>query len=203
MLQAPHPPLVLASASPSRRALMQAAGLAFEAIAGSVDEAGLKQSAQAEGMRPTEAAVMLADAKARAVARRRPDTLVIGSDQLLVCEGQWFDKPPDLDMAEAHLRALSGRSHQLVNGTVAWRGGQRIWQHTAVATLTVRHMSDAFIAAYLAAEGDALLTTVGAYRMEGLGIHLFTTVEGEHSTILGLPMPPLLGFLRQQGLLTG
>lgn len=200
--QAEHPSLILASASPSRRALMSAAGLQFEAIPPAVDEASLKEAAQAEGMRPSEAAVLLADAKARAVARRQPDALVIGSDQLMVCEGRWFDKPADMAAAEAHLRALSGRTHQLVNGTVAWRGGQRIWQNAAVATLKVRPLSDAFIAAYLAAEGEALLATVGAYRMEGLGIHLFTAVDGEHSTILGLPMLPLLGFLRQQGLLT-
>ena len=203
MIQSDHPVLILASASPSRRALMQAAGLRFDAIPAAVDEAGLNEAAQAEGLRPAEAAVLLADAKARAVARRTPEALVIGSDQLMVCNDRWFDKPPDMVAAEAHLRALSGRTHQLVNGTVAWRGGQRIWQNAAVATLHVRQLGDAFIAAYLAAEGEALLATVGAYRMEGLGMHLFSAVEGEHSTILGLPMLPLLGFLRQQGLLTG
>lgn len=203
MIQSDDPALILASTSPSRRALMRAAGLRFEAFPAAVDEAALKEAALAEGMRPTDAAVLLADAKARAVARRRPEALVIGSDQLMVCEGRWFDKPADLVEAGAHLRALSGRTHQLVNGTVAWRGGRRIWQNAAVATLTVRTLSEAFIAAYLAAEGDALLATVGAYRMEGAGIHLFTAVDGEHSTILGLPMLPLLGFLRQQGVLTG
>lgn len=182
---------------------MQAAGLRFEAVAAAVDETSIKESAQAEGIPPTEAAVLLADAKARAVARRRPDALVIGSDQLMVCEGRWFDKPADMVEAQSHLLALSGRKHQLVNGTVAWRNGQRIWQNAAVATLVVRPLSEAFIAAYLAAEGEALLATVGAYRMEGPGIHLFSAVEGEHSTILGLPMLPLLGFLRQQGVLTG
>ena len=180
---------------------MDAAGLRFQAIPAAVDEASLKEAAQAEGMKPADAAVMLADAKARAVARRNPDALVIGSDQLMVCEGRWFDKPADIPTAEAHLRALSGRTHQLVNGTVAWLGGRRIWQNAAIGTLTMRPLSDAFIAAYLAAEGEALLATVGAYRMEGLGIHLFTAVDGEHSTILGLPMLPLLGFLRQQGAL--
>jgi len=202
VIQAGDPPLILASVSPTRHALMQAAGLRFEVIAAAVDEAALKEAAQAEGARPADAAVLLADAKARAVARGRPDALVIGSDQLMVCDGRWFDKPADLDQAGAHLRALSGRTHQLVNGTVGWRGGQRIWQNVAVATLTVRVLSDAFIAAYLAAEGEALLATVGAYRMEGRGVQLFSAVDGEHSTILGLPMLPLLGFLRQQRLLT-
>lgn len=202
MIQADLPRLILASASPSRRALMQAAGLRFEAIAAAVDEASIKESAQAEGMPPRDAAVLLADAKARAIARKHPDALVIGSDQLMVCQGAWFDKPRDMAQAASHLRSLSGRRHELVNGTVAWRGGQRIWQNAAVATLTVRLLTDDFITSYLHAEGDALLATVGAYRMEGLGIHLFTAVEGEHSTILGLPMLPLLAFLRQHRVTT-
>lgn len=202
MIQADLPRLILASASPSRRALMQAAGLRFEAIAAAVDEASIKESAQAEGMPPRDAAVLLADAKARAIARKHPDALVIGSDQLMVCQGAWFDKPRDMAQAASHLRSLSGRRHELVNGTVAWRGGQRIWQNAAVATLTVRSLTEDFIASYLHAEGDALLATVGAYRMEGLGIHLFTAVEGEHSTILGLPMLPLLAFLRQHRVTT-
>jgi len=203
VFQVDEPTLVLASASASRRALLQAAGLRFQAVPAAVDEASLKEAALAEGLPARDTAVLLADAKARAVARRRPEALVIGSDQLMVCEGRWFDKPADMVGAAAHLRALSGRTHQLVNGTVAWRGGQRIWQNAAVATLTVRVLGEAFIEAYLAAEGAALLATVGAYRMEGPGIHLFTAVDGEHSTILGLPMLPLLGFLRQQGVLTG
>ena len=202
MIQADEPRLVLASGSASRRALMQAAGLRFEVVAAAVDEAALKEAAQAEGLQAGDAAVLLADAKARAVNRRHPDALVIGSDQLLVCGGRWFDKPRDMAEAATHLRAFSDCQHQLINGTVAWRNGQRIWQNVAVATLTVRPLSDPFITAYLNAEGEALLTTVGAYRMEGLGIHLFTGAQGEHGTILGLPMLPLLAFLRQHGVTT-
>lgn len=203
MIQAAAPPLILASASASRRALLDAAGLRHRAIPAAVDEAALKQAAQAEGMPAGDAAVLLADAKARQIARRDPEALVIGSDQLLVMGDRWFDKPRDMEEAAAHLRAFSGGTHQLVNGTVAWRFGRRVWQNVAVATLHVRPLSEDFIAAYLAAEGEALLATVGAYRLEAAGVHLFHRIEGEHSTILGLAMLPLLGFLRQHGVLMG
>jgi len=203
MIQAESPALVLASGSASRRALLEAAGLRFTAVPAAVDEVALKQAAQGEGLSPNDAAILLADAKARYVARRMPEALVIGSDQLLVLGDRWFDKPTDMMEAAEHLRAFSGKPHQLVNGTVAWRFGQRVWQHVESASLTVRPLSEEFIAAYLAAEGEALLATVGAYRVEGPGIHLFSTMAGQHSTILGLSMLPLLGFLRQHGVLAG
>lgn len=195
-LQSAAPPLVLASASATRRALLTGAGLAFEAIAAAVDEAAIKESAQAEGIPPADAAIMLAEAKAERIARRRPDALVIGCDQLLVCDDRWFDKPPHLAAARAQLQALRGRPHRLVTATVAWRGGARIWQDVATPRLIMRAFSDAFLDAYIAAEGEALLGSVGAYRLEGLGVHLFSRVEGEHSAILGLPLLPLLHFLR-------
>lgn len=203
MIQAEDPPLVLASGSASRRVLLQAAGLRFTAIPAAVDEGELKLAAQGEGLSATEAALLLADAKARQVARRMPEALVIGSDQLLVLGDRWFDKPRDMAEAAEHLRAFSGRQHRLVNGTVAWRFGQRVWQNAETATLTVRPLSEAFIDAYLAAEGEALLATVGAYRVEGPGIHLFSGIAGQQSTILGLSMLPLLAFLRQHGVLSG
>jgi septum formation protein len=197
MIQLPEPRLVLASASASRKALLSAAGLAFEARAAAVDEAALKQAAQAEGLPPEEAAILLAEAKAERVARRDPEALVIGSDQLLVCGTGWFDKPEDMAQARAHLQALRGREHRLCTGVVCWRGGQRIWHHVARSVLVMRDFSDAFLDAYLALEGEAALASVGAYRLEGPGMHLFDRVEGEHAAILGLPMLPLLGFLRQ------
>ena len=162
MIQAATPALVLASASASRRALLDAAGLRYQALAASVEEASLKEAAQTEGLSAADAAVLLADAKARHIARRMPEALVIGSDQLMVCEGRWFDKPADMAQAEAHLRALSGRTHQLVNGTVAWRGGRRIWQNAAVATLTVRSVS----------AGGNLLMVVGLQMWVGSGVLL-------------------------------
>jgi septum formation protein len=199
--QAASPRLVLASASSARRAVLAAAGLDFDAIAAAVDEATIKESAQAEGIPPTDAALMLADAKAERIARREADALVIGCDQLLVCEGRWFDKPADLADARAHLVALRGRRHELVTAIVCHRHGRRIWQHVAIPKLTMRPVSDDFLDLYLAAEVDHVTQSVGAYRLEGPGIQLFSAVEGEHAAILGVPLLALLAFLRQHGLL--
>ncbi|WP_270935210.1 Maf family protein [Falsiroseomonas oryzae] len=208
MLQRDAPRLVLASASATRRTLLTRAGLAFEAMPAAVDEAALKESAQAEGIPPEDAAILLAEAKAERIARRMPEALVIGSDQLLVCrmedaKDRWFDKPADMAEARANLLALRGRTHRLVTATVAWRGGERVWQDVSIPRLTMRGFTEAFLDAYLAAEGEAILASVGAYRLEGLGIHLFSRVEGEHAAILGLPLTPLLGFLRGHGVLAG
>ena len=202
MIQAAEPGLVLASASASRKALLEQAGLRFAARAARVDEAEIKRAARADGASARDTALLLADIKAQHIARRDPEALVIGCDQLLVCEGTWFDKPADLAEARAHLTALRGRAHTLVTAVVCRRGGQRVWHHIAEPSLTMREFSDAFLDAYVAAEGEALTTTVGAYRLEGLGVHLFDRVEGEHASILGLPLLPLLGFLRQHGVLT-
>ncbi len=201
MLQADAPTLILASQSTARAALLHAAGLRFEARPAHIDEAAIKDACRAEGLDPADAALTLADLKAQRI--RDPDTLVIGADQLLVCDGAWFDKPADAAAARAHLQALRGRAHTLVTAVVCRRGGQAVWQHVATPRLHMRAVSDAFLDAYLAAEGDALLSCVGAYRLEGRGIHLFDRIEGEHSAILGLPLLPLLGFLRQHRVLGG
>ncbi|MGK7869230.1 Maf family protein [Falsiroseomonas sp. E2-1-a20] len=208
MRQSPAPALILASASAARRAVLEAAGLRFEARAAAVDEAAIKEGAQAEGIPPAEAALMLAEAKAMRIARRAPEALVIGCDQLLVAPDdsgtpRWFDKPPDMAAARAQLLALRGRRHELVTATVAWRGGERIWQDVTTPRLTMRDFSHEFLEAYLAAEGEALLGSVGAYRLEGPGVQLMAKIEGEHSAILGLPLLPLLRFLRQHGVLAG
>jgi septum formation protein len=166
-----------------------------------VEEAAIKESARAAAMPAEDAAILLAEAKAERIAARAPEALVIGADQLLVCEGQWFDKPPDIAAARSQLQRLRGREHELVTALVCHRAGQRIWQHVAKPRLRMRDFSDAFLDAYLAAEGDALLTSVGAYRLEGLGVHLFDRIEGDQPAILGLPLLPLLGFLRQHGVL--
>lgn len=193
--------LVLASGSATRAALLRAAGLDFTAQPAPVDEASLKEAARAEGIPPADAAILLAEAKAMRIARREPEALVIGADQLLVCEGAWFDKPEDLAGARAQLQALRGRTHTLFTAMVLWRHGQRVWQHVATPRLTMRDFSDSFLDRYLALEGEAVTHSVGAYRLEGPGIQLFRAVEGEHSAILGLPLLPLLGFLRQHGAL--
>lgn len=203
ILQEAEPALVLASASAARRALLTAAGLQFTAEAADIDEAEVKRSARAEWLGAAEAALMLADLKAQRVARRHPDALVIGADQILVCGDQWFDKPASPEQAAEHLRALRGRTHFLVTAVLCRRHGQRVWHHVAEPRLTVRDFSEDFLARYLAAEGDAVTQTVGAYRLEGAGVHLFDKVEGEHAAILGLPLLALLGFLRQHGVLRG
>ncbi len=200
-MQAEVPRLVLASASSARRAVLEGAGLRFEALPAAVDEAAIKEAAQAEGIPPADAAIMLAEAKAERIARRHPDALVIGCDQLLVCEGTWFDKPADVEAARGHLLALRGRRHELVTAVLCHRGGQRIWQHVAVPRLTMRAFSDAFLDAYLIAEGERVTQSVGAYRLEGPGVQLFTRVEGEHAAVLGLPLLALLEFLRGHGVL--
>lgn len=201
MLQRPAPRLILASASTSRRALLTAAGLSFAVQPAPIDEAAAKRSARASGATATEAALLLADLKARHVAQAAPDAMVIGADQILVCDGAWFDKPPDIAAAREQLRTLRGRSHELATAVVCQAGQTRVWHHIAQPHLTMRDASDAFIDAYLQAEGDDVTGTVGAYRLEGRGAHLFIRVEGEHSAVLGLPLLPLLGFLRQHGVL--
>ena len=203
MIQAGTPRIILASASAARRAVLDGAGLRFEAVPAAVDEAAIKEGAQAEGILPAEAALMLADAKAERVARRDPEALVIGCDQLLVCEGRWFDKPPDLAAARAQLLALRGRTHDLVTAAVCHRHGGRVWQEVAVPRLTMREFSEDFLDAYLAVEGERVTASVGAYRLEGPGAQLFARVQGEHAAILGVPLLGLLAFLRRHGVLMG
>ncbi len=199
MLQQASPPIILASGSATRRALLQAAGLHFTAVATGVDEDAVKREARVLDATPADTALRLARLKAQAV--RQPDALVIGCDQILVCGGIWHDKPPTLQAARTQLAALRGRTHVLATATVVLRGGVELWHHAASPRLTMRAFSDAFLDSYLRAEGPALLASVGAYRLEGLGVHLFEAVHGEHSAILGLPVLALLGFLRASGVL--
>jgi septum formation protein len=203
MLQRPKPRLILASGSVSRRMVLEAAGLQVAIRPSNVDEATIKRRALADAEGAETAALRLADSKARAVALDEPDALVIGADQILVCNGVWFDKPPDLAAAREQLRTLRGRAHVLVTAIVCHEGEQRVWQHVAMPRLVMRDFSDAFLDEYLALEGDAVTSTVGSYRLEGLGAHLFASIEGEHAAILGLPLLALLAFLRQQGILVG
>jgi septum formation protein len=188
------PPLILGSASPARQALLSQAGLAFETCPTGLDEAAIKHASAVQGL--TAGATALALATAKALAVRRPGAIVIGCDQVLVCEGALFDKPADLAAARQHLQRLRGRPHALETATVAVRDGEVLWRHLETPTLVMRDFSDVFLDWYLAAEGAALLGTVGAYRLEGAGIQLFAHIEGDHSAILGLPLLPLLGFLR-------
>jgi septum formation protein len=165
VIQVNEPLVVLASQSASRRALLGAAGLAFDTQPARIDETSVKQSCQAEGATAADAAVLLAELKAARI--KTPGALVIGADQILVCGDAWFDKPESLAQAREHLLALRGRSHVLVTAVVCLRNGARVWHHIAKPKLTMRAFSDAFLDDYIAAEGDALLHTVGAYRLEG------------------------------------
>ena len=192
--------LILASASASRAAVLRQAGLVLEQIPAGVDEEEVKHSLRAEGADAGHVAATLADLKAQQVSRRYPDAFVIGADQMLECNGVWFDKPPDLDHARAHLVSLRGRTHELITAAVVVRGGARIWQHVDRAQLTMRPFSDDFIDGYLRAAGAEVCGTVGAYRLEGHGAQLFSRVQGDFFTILGLPLLPLLDFLRGHGI---
>lgn len=200
LLTGPAPQkLILASGSRIRAELLRNAGVDFEIQTAPVDEAEIRRSLQAEGATVGDAAIALAEAKAMRVSRRNPGALVIGCDQMLDCNGVWFEKPVDRDHARAHLQAFSGKTHRLQAGIVVARDGQRLWHNLSIASLTVRVLSPDFIEAYLDAAGEPILNSVGAYQLEGLGAQLFSRIEGDYFTILGLPLLPLLDFLRAHG----
>lgn len=195
-------PLVLASSSTSRAAILKSAGLAFTAIPARIDETALIESLQAEGAKPRDIADALAEAKTLKVAANVPaPALVIGADQLLVCEGRIFEKPRDRAEAVSHLTFLQGKTHELVGGVCGAIAGAVIWRHVSVARLTLRTMDAAAIEDYLDAAGPDVLNSVGCYHLEGLGVHLMSRIDGDYYSILGLPILPVLDFLRTQGAL--
>jgi septum formation protein len=195
----PVPKLVLASASASRTGMLTRAGVPFVKDASAVDEDEVKLAMRGEGASADDLAVTLAELKARQVGRRHPGALVVGSDQVLVCEDRWFDKPADRAAARAQLLALRGKLHTLISAVLVMRDGERLWHHIGRARLTVRPFTEAFLDDYLDAAGDAPLSSVGAYQLEGLGAQLFSRVDGDYFTILGMPLLPLLDFLRNHG----
>jgi septum formation protein len=205
LMQEGAPPLVLASASAARRKLLTDAGLELEAMPAAVDEAEVKAALKAEGASAIQVAETLAELKARRVSERLMDgrgqgPFVVGADQMLDCEGRWHDKPDSPDAARAQLLALSGKAHTLETAVCVVRDGGRIWHHNARARLTVRPLSEGFVDRYLETVGVDALTTVGAYRLEGPGVQLFSRIEGDFFTILGLPLLPLLDLLRANGI---
>ena len=191
--------LILASQSEARTRLLRAAGLTFESIPARIDEQAVRESLLATD--PRDLADSLAELKARKVSASHPDALVIGADQLLVFEGEAIGKSTDFLEARALLKRLSGTTHALITASVLARNGAVVWRHVTRAELTMRPFSDAFLDDYLSANGEELLDCVGCYRLEGEGIQLFSNVSGDYFTILGLPLLPLLGALREFGVL--
>ncbi len=191
--------IVLASGSRTRADLLRGAGLDIEIDPANIDEDAVKESLRAEGASAARVAEALSDLKALKISQRHPEALVIGADQTLDCNGVWFDKPADMDHLRGHLQALSGQSHSLFAGVSVMRDGQRLWGLVEPAHLTMRTLSPGFVDRYVAAVGADALGSVGGYRLEGLGAQLFSRVQGDYFTVLGLPLLPLLGFLRQHG----
>lgn len=191
--------LVLASASAIRSRILGNAGLAFEVDPAGIDESGIKAARREAAAPAAEVAETLAEAKALAVSRRRPEAWVIGADQILTFQGTLFDKPGDMAAAASRLRRFRGRSHDLVSAVcVAFEGRSR-WLYSEAAVLHVRDFSDSFLDSYIAGAGEGVLASVGAYRLEGPGAQLFSRIDGDYFTVLGLPLLPLLGFLRDAG----
>jgi septum formation protein len=187
--------VTLASGSASRRALLTAAGVSAEAVAPNVDEESYRTAMRADGVSVRDQAMQLAEMKAVRVSQSRPG-LVIGGDQMLALGEEAFDKPRDLAEAKSHLIRLSGKSHTLETAIVVCEEGRSVWRHLARPKLTMRPLSPEFIDDYVSRCGNTLLTTVGAYQLESHGAQLFSRIEGDYFSILGLPLLPLLDYLR-------
>ncbi len=190
--------VILASKSAARRAVLDGAGVTYEATVAGVDEDAVKLELLAAGAGPREVAEALADRKALAVSSQRPG-LVIGADQTLDLDGRLYDKAPDLHQARQRLTVLRGKAHRLHSAVAVAQGGVVIWRETVTATLTMRDFSDTYLQDYLTLEGEAALGSVGCYRLEGPGAQLFSRIDGDYFAILGLPLLGLLELLRRHG----
>lgn len=196
------PTLVLASQSASRRAMLDAAGVAHEALPALVDEASAKQSLLAEGISPRDLADALAELKALKVSRMAPQALVLGGDSLVALDdGSLLDKPESREQARDHLQRMSGKTHDIYSAAVIAEGGRPVWRHVDRARLHVRPLSAAFIESYLDLEWPAIAGCVGCFRIEGPGVQLFSRTDGSHFTILGMPLLPILDYLRTRGVM--
>lgn len=195
--------IILASASPFRKALLENAGIAVTAVPANVDERAVETAVVGGGVTPGELAQILAEAKAIEVSERYPAAWVVGSDQVLSLDGEVLHKVADMDEARRRLLALSGRTHLLETAVVLARGGEAVWRHVSVAEMTMRQITPEFIGRYLAESGPGVIASVGAYQIEGPGIQLFEKVAGDHFTIVGLPLLPLLAALRHNGAIDG
>ena len=191
-------PLILASQSSARKMLLANAGFEFETVTADIDERGIQAASKLSS--PRDIGLLLAREKAKAVSANHPGSYVIGADQTLALGDRLFNKPAGRAQAMAQLRDLAGKSHELNSAVALAHDGKIVFEDVSVARMTMRRMSEAELSAYLDAAGDAVTTSVGAYQLEGLGIHLFERIEGDHFTILGLPLLPLLAFLRRERL---
>ncbi|MFT8345814.1 Maf family protein [Gluconobacter oxydans] len=190
--------LILASGSSARRMLLENAGLAVQARPVDLDEEALRRSCEEQGHTLSQTAIALADAKANLATRDVGfDELTVAADQILDLDGVAFSKPGSVAEAAEHLRRLRGRTHVLRTAVVLYKGSEKVWEHLALPRLTMRDFSDDFLKAYLEREGLAILSCVGAYRLEGPGIQLFSAVEGAQDAVMGLPLLPLLEELRE------
>lgn len=189
--------IVLASGSVFRKKMLEDAGLAIEAVKPQIDERAVEAAVANSGVGPEDLALILAEAKALEVSQNRPGALVIGTDQTLSMGDEVLHKPRDMEEARRRLLALSGRTHQLNSAVVLMRDGDVLWRHVGVARLTMRELDPGFVGRHLSRVGDRALSSVGAYQVEGEGIQLFEAIEGDHFTIVGMPLLPLLGKLRE------
>ncbi|OJU03127.1 MAG: septum formation inhibitor Maf [Rhizobium sp. 63-7] len=194
-------PLILASSSPFRRGLMENAGLRFEAVAAEIDERAIEAPLEQQGATPDQVALVLAEAKALDVSRRFPGAVVLGSDQTMSLGGRVYHKPKDRREAAENLLSLAGRTHQLNSAIVLACDSEIMVREVAHARLTMRAFTAEFVEAYLDRVGETIFRSVGGYQLEGEGIQLFSAIDGDYFTIVGLPMLPLLEHLRNLGVI--
>ncbi len=193
--------LILASASRVRARLLESAGVAHEVVPSAVDEQPIKVRCRDEDLSIEQTVLVLSKTKALSVSENYIDSLVIGADQILYCEGKFFDKPNDMTIARDNLKFLQGRRHDLVSGMSVVRNGQELWTHVETSRMTLLPLSDTFIDDYLENSGPDVLNSVGVYFLEGRGAQLLEKIDGDFFSILGLPLLPLLAFLRRQSVL--
>lgn len=181
--------------------MLRNAGLDFDVKPARIDEEEIKLSLKSDGVSLRDATTALAELKAHRISTAEPADFIIAADCMVACDGRWYDKPTDMNNAREQLQSLRGKTHELVSAVALARGGSVIWRYAETARLTMRDFSDAFLDAYLAQAGDAVLSCVGCYQLEGLGAQLFSRIQGDHFTILGLPLLPLLDILRENKVL--
>jgi len=201
MINSIRPTIILASASKTRADLLENAGIPVICEAAHVDEELVKENLAADGASAVEVASALAEMKAQRISSRHPEAFIIGGDQTLECEGQWFDKPADMTAVRQHMKMLRGKTHRLNAAVCVVQDGKLLWNMTDPAEMTMWNFDDAFMEKYIEAAGPDICDSVGGYRLEDLGAQLFSAVKGDYFTVLGLPLLPLLGFMRANGLI--